>query len=150
MVHVTRGFRNNNPTNIKDFGIPWQGIMPLEDRNADQAAEQTFEVFRAPWWGIRAAAVLLRNYYQKYGLDTVRKIINRWAPPADDNPTSIYVKYVAAQMRVDPDQVIDLLHFETMRSLVHSIVKFENGENIYSWEYEAGLILAGIEPKLIT
>ena len=78
---MSRGLRNHNPGNIKR-GARWLGLMPESDMDDAQAAERTFCVFKAPWWGIRAIAIIIKNYRRKYGLNTIRGIINRWAPPA--------------------------------------------------------------------
>jgi hypothetical protein len=149
---ITRGVRNHNPGNIKDFGVRWKGMMAPEDRSPTQQNESTFIVFRGPWWGIRAMAVIIRNYYRDHGLATVRQIINRWAPPSDDNPTSDYAEYVAGQLQVDVDELLDVEDYETMRSLVRAIANFENGESRvpYTWEFDAGLLMAEIEPKPIS
>jgi len=140
-MNIPRGIRNNNPGNIRDTSVPWNGLLP-----GGRDGETTFEVFKASWWGLRALAILLRNYSRKYGLTTVREIINRWAPPSDNNPTSDYVRYVSRKIGRDADATLDMETYDDVRPLVEAIVEFENGEDPYSWEYEAGLILAGIEP----
>lgn len=146
---IPRGIRNNNPGNIKSNSITWKGMMAEDDRTPEQKKEKTFVVFRGPWWGIRAMAVILRNYHRKHGLNTVSQIIYRWAPPADANPTCNYTNFVADHMLVDPDQELNLECFDTMRRLVRAICAFENGGTPYTWEFDAGLLLAGIEPKPI-
>jgi hypothetical protein len=143
----TRGIRNHNPGNIKDFDIPWKGILADDDRDADQKAENTFVVFCGPWWGIRAMAITIRNYSRRHGLQTIEGIIRRWAPAGDINPTDDYIEFVADAVGVHRGNKIDVEDFQKMRKIVQAIVRFENGEDPYTWQYEAGLILAGIEPK---
>lgn len=143
---IPRGIRNNNPGNIKDYGVPWNGLMPFEDMNFDQANEGVMCVFRAPWWGIRALAKLLFNYRRLHGLNTIEQIINRWAPESDDNPTGEYVDYVCGKMGLPRNHQPDFSDFEQIKSLVVSIIEFENGTCPYSWEITTGLIMAGIEP----
>ena len=145
---MSRGIRNNNPGNIKDFGIEWKGLMDHRDKTQEHIKEKTFCVFSHPWWGIRAMAKIFTNYQTKHGLWSVRKIVNRWAPPTDDNPTTVYATFVATHMRVDIDAVINLAKYDTMSRLCQSIVRFENGQDPYTWEYACGLILAGIEPDV--
>ena len=41
--------------------------------------------------------MLGRTYYEKYHLDTIRKIISRWAPECENN-TRAYILYVAKQV----------------------------------------------------
>lgn len=147
----TRGLRNFNPSNIKDFGIPWEGLADFNQRTPEQQTETTFCVFRAPWWGIRAMAITLRNYQRKHGLRTVEQIIGRWAPDGDNNPTAAYIRFITNHMNVKRNAELDLESFEDMFPLCQAIVWFENGRNImtdpYTWEYQTGLILAGIEPS---
>lgn len=126
----TRGERNNNPGNIRISGNAWQGKV--------QGSDSAFETFASPEMGIRAMAVLLRNY-QKQGLKTVRQIISRWAP-ANENNTAAYVAAVASAVGVGADQTIDLSNDATLERLVTAVIKHENGRVIYS----AGTIAQGV------
>lgn len=136
---TARGIRNNNPGNIKKTTIEWEGQIDSED-------EQTFAVFSAPWWGLRAIAKILTTYYRKHHLDTPNKIISRWAPSSDDNPEQAYALFIANRLGVNPDDQLEVDDYKIMKQLMQAIVQFENGTDPYSWEYDAGLILAGIEP----
>ncbi len=60
----------------------------------EQKGETRFCVFRSPEWGIRALVKIIQTYERKYSLDTVRGIINRWAPPVE-NDTGSYISQVA-------------------------------------------------------
>ena len=92
---MPRSMRNNNPLNIRR-GEKWLGLSPKQ-------TDSSFCRFISPEWGWRAAFMLLtRTYYHKYKLYTVRKIIQRWAPPAENN-TDAYVKRVAELTGLDPD-----------------------------------------------
>ena len=143
---MSRGIRNCNPGNIKDFGISWNGIQDWEDRTLEQQDEKTFVVFRASWWGIRALAKLLGNYQRKHGLDTVEAIVGRYAPPSDNNPTTAYSTYIADAMGVPGDRYVDLSRYEVLEDMVRAIIRFENGSCPYTWELKTGLIMAGVEP----
>lgn len=133
-----RGVRNNNPGNIDRNATKWQGM------SADQSSDPRFVVFIAPKYGIRALAKTLITYQEKYGLKTVRQIINRWAP-AQENDTAAYIRVVARECRVDPDAIIDLDSSAVMLPLVRAIVRHENGGCPYSDdELMAGLYLAGV------
>ena len=46
---TSRGIRNFNPGNIKDFGIPWNGLAAPEQMTLEQKQEMTFCVFTGPW-----------------------------------------------------------------------------------------------------
>ncbi|WP_261840909.1 hypothetical protein [Aliamphritea ceti] len=116
-----RGLRNNNPGNIR-HGSPWQGM-------ADVQKDQSFITFRSPEYGIRAMARVLGNYQKIHGLNTVRGVIGRWAPPVE-NDTDSYVNAVARSLNVSPDQTINVQAH--MLPLIKSIVHHENGLQPYS------------------
>lgn len=120
---LIRGERNNNPGNIRISGATWQGkISP----NTDGA----FEQFDSPENGIRALAIILKNYQVLHGLKTVRQIVNRWAPP-NENDTGAYVNAVAGDMGVDADEAISISDPPTLQALVSAIIKHENGRVAY-------------------
>jgi hypothetical protein len=136
---VPRGFRNNNPGNIEK-GATWQGLSTEGDW------EPRFAVFKAPEWGIRAIARILITYRDKHGINTVRGIIDRWAPPIE-NDTPAYAAHVAGLLKVSTDEIIDVTEYRYMRPLVAAIIQHENGSQPYSDELiKKGLILAGVEP----
>lgn len=116
-----RGIRNNNPGNIRKGTSAWQGMAAVQDDNA-------FVKFISPVYGIRALAVLLKNYQKRYGLDTVEGIISRYAPP-NENITGSYVKAVADAIGVNPRQRINVTTY--LPSLIPAIIKHENGTQPY-------------------
>lgn len=120
----TRGERNNNPGNIDRDATQWQGMA------ADQSNDDRFIIFTAPEFGIRAIGKELLSYYQKHGLNTVRGIINRWAPPVE-NDTGAYVSAVANQCGVDPDASVTPTDPDCMEQLIRGIIQHENGRIIY-------------------
>ena len=96
-MKVPRGIRNNNPLNIIRTRTVWMGM-------AKEQKDKKFVTFEKMEYGWRAAFVLLtRTYYRKYHLDTIRKIITRWAPASDGNHTERYIAYVARYTRRDAD-----------------------------------------------
>ena len=120
---ATVGLRNNNPGNIRwSASNNWQG-QTGQDSNG-------FCVFDTPQDGIRALAVLLLNYYNKYDLNTVENIITKWAPPSE-NDTVTYYTDVADAMGVNPGDTIDLTDPNTLTALVNAIITEENGINPY-------------------
>jgi hypothetical protein len=125
-VDGVRGMRNKNPMNIKDSSINWDG-------ETGENLDTTFEEFENYSDGIRAGAKLLVNYQAIYGLNTIEGIINRYAPPSDNNPTNDYVQYVAGKVGVSSNQVIDVkTHLVEM---VKAIIAFEIGLNPFSTLY---------------
>ena len=122
---IPRGIRNHNPGNIR-HGDKWQGLSV-------EQTDSSFCVFDAPEYGIRALAKILLNYERKYGLNTVRKIINRYAPEVE-NDTASYVASVAGQLGVTADEVIDINDTAVMLVLVKAIIRHENGCQPYDNE----------------
>lgn len=126
----TRGERNKNPGNIDRNGIAWKGMSP------DQSGDSRFVVFTDVVWGIRAIAKVLLSYSRVYpqdtpqDIDTVREVINRWAPPNENN-TGAYVSAVSNAVGCEPDDIIDVTDEGVMRALVAAIIKHENGRNMY-------------------
>ncbi|MBT0716870.1 structural protein [Rosenbergiella epipactidis] len=121
-----RGIRNNNPGNIR-WGDDWQGLVPKSER-----IDKSFCQFTASEYGIRAMIIILRNYEKKHGLNTVRKIINRWAPPVE-NDTDAYINSVAKQVGVDADKVIDVTDSRVMIPLLEAVITHENGNQPYDF-----------------
>ncbi len=118
-----RGVRNNNPGNIDRTNVAWQG----EDRSAAAlASERRFCVFATPEAGFRALAKTLITYQRKHGLRTVKEIINRWAPPVENN-TAAYVHRVADEVGVGGSEIISLSRPVTLFRLVRAIARHENG-----------------------
>lgn len=95
----------------------------------------------------------LITYQDKYGLRTIRGIINRWAPPVENN-TEAYIQGVAKQTGCGADDLLDLHSYAELRPLVEAIIRHENGngpldtENTWYDEatIRAGLSRAGVEP----
>ena len=131
---LPRGIRNNNPGNIR-HGANWLGLKP-NGRNMDSA----FCVFTAPVYGIRALAKVLINYKRIHGLNTVRQIVSRYAPP-NENQTTAYIQSVAKQLGVYPDTVIDIEERGVLTVFIKAVIRMENGIQPYSDE----LIQQGIE-----
>lgn len=125
-----RGIRNNNPGNIRATNIPWQGKTGNDGE---------YEIFESPHYGIRALAKTLQTYLYKHGLETVREIINRWAPPTE-NPTNRYVEFVSKKLNVDPDKPLPLRQY--IIPLTIAIIEFENGYNPYSMQTIAKAVKA--------
>lgn len=120
---LPRGIRNNNPGNIEKTSDAWQGL-------ADIQPDSRFFTFIDPVYGIRALAKIIRNYRDRYGLNTVQGIINRWAPPVENN-TSAYVRAVAAKVGVAPTEPL-AWDAGQLRRLVEAIIQHENGQQPYS------------------
>lgn len=124
---VRRGFRNNNPGNIR-VGSMWRGLADPVDETDFQRREKDFCVFREPEWGFRALAILLRKYKTDHGLDTPRKIIARWAPASDNNDVTSYAGHLALALGIGPDDFADATDDTKLLVMMRAIARHENGE----------------------
>lgn len=139
MSNYPRGIRNNNPGNIR-WGEKWQGLTdspenvtyPVEISAGKLfVRDSQFCMFKTIEFGYRALIKLLWTYERKYGLRTVKKIIQRYAPP-NENDTKVYVETVAKQLNVGIDEEINLHDKATMIVLLKAITRHENGMQPYS------------------
>ena len=126
---IPRGFRNNNPGNLRITGMAWQGKVPVE-QNTDKA----FEQFVSLEYGLRAMIVVLRIYIKRKGLDTIEKIIPVYAP-ATENDVEAYIQVVSLISGLQRDAVIDFT-YEDMHRLVHAMVYHENGRALPSGVFD--------------
>lgn len=121
---LPRGYRNNNPLNIRISNNKWQGKVARSENT-----DGVFEQFVSMAYGYRAAMVLIRNYINKYGCDTLTKIITRWAPPSENN-TASYIANVAKRMGVSPADYISPNDKDQMTSLMYAMSISENGSKV--------------------
>lgn len=133
-ANAPRGVRNNNPGNIEAGATAWQGQIGSDGR---------FATFGSPEAGIRALGRNLLTYQETHGLETVHAIINRWAPPAENNTTA-YVRTVAKAVGVSPAERINLRDPETLQKLASAIIQHENGGN----PYPDAVVRAGVDLAL--
>lgn len=134
-----RGIRNCNPFNIRKTADRWIGLSALQ-------ADPAFCTFDDPAYGVRAGGIILLKYFDRYKLDTVHAILNRFAPPVE-NDTGSYAYNVARRMKVGMWQRVDLRDHATMLALANAIVAHENSGYQYPPDVmERGLALAGIRP----
>lgn len=118
---IPRGIRNNNPLNIR-IGNSWLGEVT-------DPTDNEFEQFVHVSFGLRAGFILLKRYINRYRLNTIEKIISRWAP-SNENNTRSYIDRVAKKMNIDPDTPLLYEDQDTMCALVYAMVYVENGRHI--------------------
>ena len=123
MALLSRVIRNNNPGNlIYTAKNNWLGKVPLKE-NTD--AGHKFEQFTSMEYGIRAMFKDLVNDINK-GKNTVRKLINEYAP-ASENNTKKYIDDVCQSIGVKPDDVIKSINQSFLLKLGKAIILKENG-----------------------
>jgi hypothetical protein len=149
---VPFGVANNNPLNIRP-GDPWEGVTGTY--NSPRSGN--FLIFKSAPFGFRAAAVTLQTYYDKYKLDTIRKIISRWAPPGDHNDTDAYINSVSTTTGFGPDEPINPKAYADAWKLIRAMTIVEVGsfdKYFKKWQLDDGLRRAGVsdapKPALTT
>ena len=135
---ATRGVRNSNPGNIRKSKDQWEGAI------GDDGA---FVIFDSPESGVRALAKNLQSYGRQ-GYDSIEKIINRWAPP-NENDTKAYIDSVVSATGIPATQSLDLSDPDTLSSLAQAISFHETGSRYDPEVYQKGVARAlnGISPK---
>jgi len=88
----SRGWRNNNPMNIRRTRTEWQGLVARQTRT-----DREFCQFLNRTWGYRAAYKVLKSYYKFFAQQgrecTIRAVVERWAPRTE-NDTEAYLRRV--------------------------------------------------------
>lgn len=130
---MSRGLRNNNPGNIRLDGVHWKG-------EKEPSTDGAFKQFTSMAWGYRAMFQMLNTYSTKHGLDTIRKMISRWAPPTE-NDTEAYIKAVSDRSGTPPDSRITTTNRDVMVPIVAAMSRVENGEDARMGDVEAGWTL---------
>lgn len=123
---MSRGLRNNNPGNIRVSQNAWKGKIV-----GAQKKDKVFEEFVSMAYGYRALLINVRTYIRRDGINTIRGIITRWAPPEDRNNTEGYIKAVCKSMGMSPGYMIKEDNKDKFRAdmikLAAAISLVENG-----------------------
>ena len=129
---MSRGYRNNNPLNIRKNSTEWEGLK-------EQQSDYSFFQFKTMAYGYRAAFITLNTYREKYGCVSLADYIRRWAPPCE-NDTNSYINFVAKRSGLADVSVIDTTNKEQMVKIVAAMARQENNSEpdmepiIQGWE----------------
>lgn len=123
MTRPARGERNNNPGNLR-HGEPWQGLSA-------QQTDKDFCQFVSPEYGIRAIYKLFQTYQNRDKLNTVEKIIDKYAPPNENN-TAGYINRAAKDIGVSVNEPINVTSKPVAIALATAIIGVELGYQPYS------------------
>ncbi|MDR1679217.1 MAG: structural protein P5 [Prevotellaceae bacterium] len=127
-----RGIRNNNPLNLRHSRDTFKGEKMSTDKD--------FEQYESIEYGYRAAFVTLHTYLTKYGLNTIEKIITRFAPPNENN-TGAYIATVAKYSGVAADEALTATSGDKYILIVSAMSFVENGVNADILQIKAGFNL---------
>ena len=120
LERLPRGIRNNNPGNIRLSPTRWAGQKPVQQDTA-------FVEFADPLHGLRALMRILLTYHLKYKRDTIESIINRFAPPVE-NDSGVYIRQVCKKIGLGARVRICLLSNALLIRLARAIACHENGK----------------------
>jgi hypothetical protein len=81
-------------------------------------------VFKSPEWSLRAGTLVLRSYYQRHGIKTVRGIVERFSTCNHEE----YTKYLCARLNLEPDEEFNVM--KRMPELVRHMVRFESAADV--------------------
>ena len=126
---MSRGLRNNNPGNIRHSRVRYSGEVVSQDVE--------FKAFESVAYGYRAMFVLLDSYRRRYGLSTIRQMLNRYAPPSE-NFTEGYVRFVVGRTGIAPDEEVDTRSARDMVPIVAAMSEIENGVKAVMEDVERG------------
>jgi len=127
-MSLPRGIRNNNPLNIRRGKDQWKGLR-AQQQDAQFCQFETLE------YGWRAAFYLLtRTYYHQYRLWTIRQIVNRWAPPNENN-TRAYIDNVCRLTGIGADEPLGIPSEQPARWMMVGVAMAiqENGTTSIDW-----------------
>ncbi len=111
------GLRNNNIGNLRSKDA-WQGKIGMSETGG-------YVQFADISWGIRAFLVNLYTQIKKYGLDTPKKYISKYAP-SFENPTQIYINKFSDDLGINENDKIPTDN-DSLRKIVRSQMEMELG-----------------------
>lgn len=134
---MSRGIDNCNPGNIRHSKVFYKGeVQPSQDG--------AFKQFSSMAWGYRAMFVLLDTYARRYGLNTIRTMISRYAPPSENN-TEAYIAAVSEWTGIAADEPLNTRSRRDMVPVVVAMSRVENGLPALRHQVEEGFDLTEFE-----
>lgn len=116
---MSRGLRNCNPGNIRRSKVHYLGeVRPSQDSD--------FKQFESMAYGYRAMFVLMDSYRRRYALNTLRQMLNRYAPPSE-NFTEGYIRFVSQKTGILPDEELNTRSERDMVPIISAMSEIENG-----------------------
>ena len=115
-----------------------EGFRPKVNGLLPEQNDKSFYQFKAMEWGYRAAFRLLRTYRVKYHRTTIRTIIERWAPPNENN-TKTYIANVSRLTGIDPDEPLGIPSDRPSRWMALGIAMAIQENGMESLDYFATL-----------
>ena len=127
---MARGASINNPLNLMMSRFLWVGEQrPTKDPDKRLCTFDTIEN------GIRAGAVNLLSYYLHDECDTIRLIIERYAPPPnlapqDANNTEDYINFMAERLGIQDYMPLNMTNEAFLMQWIFAQIHFEQGADV--------------------
>lgn len=134
--NVPRGERNNNIGNI-DFRAD-------RNRPGQLGSDGRFIRFASPEQGVQAAVEILHVYRDRYGLNTMRGLIGRWAPPGENN-TANYIAHMERHVGVSADAQLDLNDPTLVAKIIQAKGLMENNAASMQRTFTPQVIARGVQ-----
>jgi len=122
-ARLPRGVRNNNPGNLNFVG--------QDGATLESGSNARFAKFTSMEAGIAALAKQLQLYASR-GVNSIRTIVNKYAPAGDGNNTAAYMQALAKSVGVGVDAQLNLGDTSQLTALVKGITNHENGAGYVS------------------
>lgn len=118
------GIRNNNPLNIMRSKSKWIGQTNYESKDR-------FCKFSQMYYGWRAALIIMAATYYNRDWNTIRLIVEHWAPYTE-NDTDSYIAFVSKYTGIKEDTVLPRFYAspDTYCQILTAMAKIECG---YAW-----------------
>ena len=117
-----RGYRNNNPLNLRISSNNWKGKVPTSENT-----DGSFEQFTTMPYGFRAALKNLQSYITKYHCNNIQSIINKWAPASDGNNPTNYAASVSKTTGYSLTATITANDRDKLCHIAYAMAIVENG-----------------------
>lgn len=115
---ATLSVQNKNPLNVKALSGSDMWVGQIGKDVHGHAIFSTWE------HGMRAGAIVLKNYHKKHGIETVEGIVRRFA----EGNQADYIRFLCERLHVKPDEKIDIIR--RMAEILRAMARFESGENL--------------------
>ena len=95
-------------------------------RPGQDGSDGRFIRFKTPEQGVQAAVEVLHVYRDKYGINTLEGIVNRWAPPSENN-TRNYIAHMERRVGVSAGTALDLNDPNMVARIIQAKGEMEGG-----------------------
>ena len=117
--------QNNNPVNMRYYGVGWNGERPAGLSKGD------FTRFDTPQNGARAGIRNLMTLGKRHGF-TLNGIMPKFSP-SSENDTWRHIRNISSISNLPPDKVLDPNNTGQMVDLLRGVIGAESGRKALNW-----------------